>query len=92
MSTKRLTQDERASFLIGRAFRRYMERANADTPERKLVWDAYVRVVDAELTPDEHTHVMVTTGFTDASWFTLPDDPLAWDSKEGEFSDDEAPF
>ena len=91
MSTKRLTQDERATFLIGQAFRRYFENAKHDTSERQRVWAAYVRVVDAELTPDEHAHVMTMTGYIDASWLT-PDDPLAWGSENGELFDDEIPF
>jgi hypothetical protein len=93
MSTKRLTHDERATFLIGQAFRRYIESGKDDAAVRKLVWDTYVRVVDAELTPDEHGYVMVTTGFTDSSWFDPAYvDPPVRESDAGDLTDDELPF
>lgn len=73
MSLRRLTADERATFLIGVAFRRFFADAKVDQRAHKLVWAAYVRAVDASLTPDEHHHVMIETGFTDESWMVVPD-------------------
>jgi hypothetical protein len=68
MSTKRLNQDERASFLIGEAFRKAMVNKAHAPAQQRLFWDAYVRALDGELTTDELDDVMIATGFVATCW------------------------
>ena len=98
MSTKHLNAGERATYLIGAAFRRFFDNAETDPRVHALAWAAYVRVLDASLTPDEHHHVMVTTGYTDESWMVTQSDPPAVEtatsprSTEPNGHDDDIPF
>jgi hypothetical protein len=79
MSTDRLTADERATYLIGQAFRRVMDRDITDTPAAiiELAWSAYSAVLPAALTPDECDTVMTTTGFVGEGWLKMADDSEA---------------
>jgi hypothetical protein len=79
MSTDRLTADERATYLIGQAFRRVMDRDITDTPAAilELAWSAYSAVLPAALTPDECDTVMTTTGFVGEGWLNMADDSEA---------------
>jgi hypothetical protein len=67
MSIKHLNEDELATYLIGAAFRRIMVNRNADELARSLLWTTWLHAVNTSLTPEEHHHVMVSTGITDES-------------------------
>ena len=97
MSTNRLNADERASFLIGEALRKAMVTEKHSAALHELFWAAYVRAVDAELTPDERVHVMVNTGFVASSWCVVPEaDGPDIDAETAKFEaeelDDDIPF
>lgn len=77
MSTDRLTADERATYLIGQAFRRIMDADPASFPEaiRAQAWGAYAEVLPAALTPEEVDSVMTTTGLVGEGWLDMPAEP-----------------
>jgi hypothetical protein len=91
MTTNRLTADERATFLIGQAFRRVMEGDKGAFPEATaaLAWRAYAEVLTAALTPDEADQVMITTGLVGEGWIEFADAPEA---AQGQAEPDEIPF
>ncbi|WP_226019383.1 hypothetical protein [Novosphingobium sp. FKTRR1] len=73
MSTNRLTDAERASFLIGEAFRRVLTGKADSLPAGAVerAWQSYGDVLTAALTPDEIDLVMINTGITDPRWIDL---------------------
>ena len=71
MSLKRLSQEERATYLMGAALRKFMANPGVPLHLQESVWMTFERVVEAELTSDELDHVVTTTGFTPASWLDL---------------------
>ena len=76
MSIKRLTDDERASYLIGQAFRKALDDNRYSASLHMLWWAAYVRAIDAALSEDERYEVMMATGFSANRWETDP--PSFW--------------
>jgi hypothetical protein len=89
MSTDRLTADERATYLIGQAFRRIMANYSPNFPEavRAQAWSAYAEVLPAALTPEEVDTVMTTTGLVGEGWIDFPPVPQAvtGQAEAGEF-------
>lgn len=69
MSIKRLTADERATYLIGQAIRTVLTSPDVFTEaEYALAWTAYGKLVPAVLTGDEVDSVMTTTGLVGEGW------------------------
>ena len=73
MSIKHLNEDELATYLICAAFRRIMVNRNADELARSLLWTTWLHAVNTSLTPEEHHHVMVSTGIMDETWGAAPE-------------------
>lgn len=92
MSVARLTGDERATYLIGLAFRQFLMSAPDDDPMREAVWKAYVAVLDRQLADGDHVHVMTWTGLADESWMVDPHQPKAESLKAGRDLSDEIPW
>lgn len=95
MSLKRLTDDERAVYLLGAAAIRQLRHAPRDPATQREI-EAFTRWVEHWLSDDELHHVICHTGFT----FGLFDDdaPAGPDQRAFDFpprggsSDEEIPF
>jgi hypothetical protein len=68
MTTEHLTDDERATFLLGQAMRRAMIDTASIAPEiRAQAWAAYAAMLDHVLSPEDAKQVTRTTGLIDLS-------------------------
>jgi hypothetical protein len=68
MSIEHLTDDERATFLIGQSVRRLMiETALVPAEIRAQAWATYSAALDRALTPAEVQHITRTTSLLDLS-------------------------
>jgi len=69
MSIKKLTEDERATYLIGQAIRAVLTSPDAVTEaDYALAWRAYGKLIPAALSGDDVDAVMTTTGLVGDGW------------------------
>jgi hypothetical protein len=99
MSTKRLTDTERATYLIGEAIMGHLEQA-PDGPAKASQLGVVRDLLRARLTDDEVAHVITNTGWDIAGWFEEDETrepsrviPFRKSANPGDdFSDDGIPF